>query len=76
MSMSIWWAILWRTMLWSVPVGLLVGFVEVSLINVDKLDSTLCFVTGAIISLLVGIHVIRSVLRKKYRGFSIRLVAA
>lgn len=75
-ALIIWWAIFWRTMLWSVPAGVLVAFVEASLINVDKLDSTWCFGTGTIVSMLVGIFIIRSVLRKKHRGFSIRLVAS
>lgn len=75
-AVIIWWAILWRTMLWSVSAGLLVAFVEVSLLNVDKLDSTLCFGSSTLISLLVGIYVVRRVLQKKHRGFSIRLVAS
>lgn len=74
-AVIVWWAILWRTMLWSLLAGLLMALVEVSLVSVDKLDGTWCLATSTTASLLAGIYVIRGVLRKKFRGFSIRLVA-
>src|SRR5580692_8060113 len=75
----IWWALLWRSVLWSIGPGLTVGFVEAFIeakMGIPVVSMRYVpFGSGVIIGILVGIYVVRSVLRKKYGGFAIRLVA-
>jgi hypothetical protein len=76
----IWWALSWRSVLWTIGPGAAVGFVEAFIETKIAIPAVamryLPFGSGVVIGILVGIYVVRSVLRKKYRGFSIRLVAA
>jgi hypothetical protein len=77
---TIWWALLWRSVLWPVGPGVAVAvieaFIEARIGIPDAVIRYLPFASGVVVGLLVELLVIRSVLRKKYRGFSIRLVAA
>ena len=74
----VWWALLWRSVLWPIGPGVAVAFIEAFIearIGIpDAIMRYLPFISGVIIGLLVEMYVIRSVLRKRFREFSIRLV--
>jgi len=76
----IWWALVWRTLLWSAAAGAVAGFVEgfigAKMGIAPVILRHLSLGSGAIIAIPVGTYVVQRALRKHYRGFSIRLVAA
>lgn len=78
-AFAIWWALAWRTLLWSVAAGAAVGFVEgfvgAKVGIAPVMLRQLALGSGAIIAVPIGIYAVQRALRKQYRGFSIRLLA-
>jgi hypothetical protein len=78
-AISIWWALMWRGILMGIGSGFVIGFIEgmilgamgVSLVIIPRITA----ISGAIVGIPVGIFVVQLALRKRYREFSIRLVA-
>ncbi len=74
----VWWALVWRGILFGGGAGFVVGFVE-GLIGAMAGASAiairnLTLVSGVIVGIPVGIYVVLIVLRKNFREFTIRLV--
>ncbi len=74
----VWWALLWRAILFGGGAGFVVGFIE-GLFGVqfgvsDVTIRYLTFVSGAIVGVPVGIWVVQLALKKRYREFTICLV--
>ena len=76
----IWWALLWRGILISVGIGIVIGFVEGlggTLMGIPSSKIMLLSVpSGVLIGIPVAIWVVQMVLRKRFRDFSIRLIAS
>jgi hypothetical protein len=76
----IWWAIVWRSLLWGVPAGAAVGFLEGFVGTLAGISPFairyVALISGLIVAIPIGIYVVRRALRQRYREFSIRLVPA
>ncbi|MBX9844307.1 MAG: hypothetical protein K2Z80_21115 [Xanthobacteraceae bacterium] len=77
-TLSIWWLILWRSLLGSVAIGFVVGAaigifrLATGITQVPQLAPAL----GTIVGLVWSFFVVRMVLRKRYKGFRIALLPA
>jgi len=75
----IWWALLWRGVLLGFASGAIVGFIEGVIGALVGVPGTavryVAIVSGFAVGVPVGIYVVRSILKKEFREFSIRLVA-
>ena len=74
----VWWALIWRGVLFGAGAGFVVGFVEGfvgALIGASAITiRILTLVSGLVVGIPVGIYVVLLVLRKNFREFTIRLV--
>jgi hypothetical protein len=74
----VWWAWFWRSMLIMTAVGALVGYLAAKLaIALDIPQDTgvlLSSVAGGGLGLLGSIYVMKVILKKEFRKFSIRLI--
>jgi len=77
--MSVWWALMWRAILIGLGSGFVLGFLEGvigALIGVPSgIIQVVSGISGLIVGIPVGVFVVQLALRKRYREFSIRLVA-
>lgn len=78
-ALKVWWSITWRTLLYSFlggfVVGFILGFIMGSMgVNPNTINGV-CRIAGGIISIPIGIAVVKIVLGKKYSDFRIALIA-
>jgi hypothetical protein len=75
---AIWWALLWRGILFGAGGGFVAGLIEGSLMGILGFSSgvirNVALISGLVIGIPVGIYVVQVALRKKYRDFRIRLI--
>ena len=73
-ALCIWWAYFWRHMLYSVPLVIIIGFLEGAAgLGENRL---LLSLSVAVAMAAVSMCVLGIVLHKQFRHFSIRLVAS
>jgi hypothetical protein len=76
---QIWWTLLWRGVLLGIGSGFVVGFVEGfvgALIRVPAHSMRrITIISGFTVGLPAGVYAVYLSLKKRYREFSIRLVA-
>ena len=65
-TMKVWWAWTWRTSLWALAAWLAVGLVT-------SVQSSLAQIAVGIVGNIAGIYVLRTILRKDFGNFRIRL---
>lgn len=75
---KIWWAFLWRAILYSLLGGVLsvwfIGFVGPAAgVPVEDIEDTGAFV-GGLVGVLLSFHAMKVVLLKRFKGFRIALV--
>ena len=77
-TLSIWWSLVWRGLVLAALAGGIVGAlagIVLALLGRASSASAVGQILGALIGVPVSLWVLRSVLRKTFRGFAIRLVA-
>src|SRR5689334_16895675 len=77
-TLVVWWALLWRSALFSGVLGAVLGFVGgvvVALRGRPDLSATVGRILGQLASLPVSLIVLRRILRKDFKDFSVRLIA-
>jgi len=78
-ALTIWWSLIWRGLLLGFlagfVVGFIVGFVGALLGANPSALQALFPLVGVVSGVPVGIWVVRQVLRKKFNGFRIALIA-
>jgi uncharacterized membrane protein len=75
--LTIWWAYLWRTVIYSMLLGFILGFsggVIVGVVGRPDLGGSIGALLGSLGSIPVSLVVMSIVLKKRYTSFSIRLV--
>jgi hypothetical protein len=75
--LSIWWAFLWRAVIYSTLIGFVLGFVGgivVAVLGRPDLGGPVGAVLGSIGAVPVSLIVISIVLKKRYGSFSVRLL--
>lgn len=74
----VWWALMWRGILFGGGAGFVVGFVVGFVGAIAGASATairnIALVSGVIVGIPVGIYMVLHVLRKNFREFTIRLV--
>lgn len=79
-ALKVWWSIVWRAILFCAiagfVVGLIIGFVGGFMGSDREFITRLSALAGGIVSIPVGIWVVKIVLTKRYSSFRIALVAA
>jgi hypothetical protein len=76
-TLSVWWCLLWRGLVLGALAGAIVGAVAgliLALLGRASSAGEVGQILGALVALPVSLWVVRSVLRKTFRGFAIRLV--
>jgi hypothetical protein len=77
-ALTVWWSLAWRGLLFGFLAGLLAGFIIGffgRLLGIDRgLVNSLSKLAGIVVSIPVGMWVVRVVLRKKFSEFRITLV--
>jgi len=78
LAARVWWALMWRGILFGVGAGFVIGFVEGFIGAMAGASAiairNLALVSGVVVGVPVGIYVVMLVLRKNFRQFTIRLV--
>lgn len=76
-TLRVWWSYVWRVMLFGGILGFILGFiggVVVGVIGKPELGSRVGAVLGYIGSIPVSIWVLKKILNKKYKEFSVALI--
>lgn len=76
-TLSIWWSYIWRCMVFSMLVGLVLGViggVVVGVMGKPDMGGMVGGILGYAGSIPVSIYVMKTILNKKYKNFSIALV--
>ena len=77
-ALIIWWSLLWRSAVFAGLLGALLGGIGGVVVAVEgrpDLGATVGRFLGQLGAIPVSLFVLRWVLRKRFKGFSIRLVA-
>jgi hypothetical protein len=77
-TLVVWWALLWRSVLFSGLLGAVLGFVGgtvVALRGRPDLSATVGRILGQLGTLPISLVVLRVLLRKAFKEFSVRLIA-
>lgn len=78
-ALKVWWSIAWRSLLFSFLGGFVVGFILGFIMGMAGIDpktiESTCRLAGAIISIPIGIAVVKIVLGKKFSDFRVALIA-
>lgn len=76
---KIWWSLLWRGLLFCILAGFISGFIigfVSALAHVDRTIATLLsYIVGALISIPIGIWVVKLIIKKRFRDFHIALIS-
>ena len=76
-TLRVWWSYAWRVMLFSGILGFVLGFIGgfvVSVMGKPELGSRVGGILGYIGSIPVSIWVLKKILNKKYKDFSVALI--
>lgn len=76
-TLRVWWSYVWRTMLFSGILGCILGFIGgfvVGAMGKPELGGTVGGILGYIGSIPVSIWVLKKILNKKYKEFSVALI--
>jgi len=76
-TLSIWWSYIWRCMVFSMLVGLVLGVIGGVIVGVmgkPDMGGMVGGILGYVGSIPVSIYVMKTILNKKYKSFSIALV--
>src|SRR4051794_16044790 len=77
-TLSIWWAFAWRTVLFSALLGAMLGGISGAILGIEgrgDLARPVGQFLGYLAQIPVSIAVLRTILKKQFRDFSIQLVA-
>jgi len=77
-TLSIWWSIFWRFVLFNAVAGVTIGFIFGFIQSSVGRHEALSFVNiglGALVAIPIGIWAVKVALSKKHRGCWVRLVA-
>ena len=76
-TLSIWWSYIWRCMVFSMLVGLVLGVIGGVIVGVmgkPDMGGMVGGILGYVGSIPVSIYVMKTILNKKYKNFSIALM--
>ena len=78
-AFKVWWSFMWRATLFGFLGGVLIGFIigvimQIAGASTDTIKAV-CQIAGMIISIPIGIAVIRIILKKEYPDFKVALIA-
>ena len=76
-TLKVWWSFVWRCTVFSVILGLIVGFIVgfvLGIIGKPELGGTVAVIFGFLAYIFVSIWVLKRILGKKYKDFSIALI--
>lgn len=77
-TLVVWWSYVWRVMVFSSILGFILGFVGgfiVAMIGRPDLSGITGGILGYIGSIPISIWVLKKILNKKYKNFSVALVS-
>ena len=76
-TLSIWWSYIWRCMVFSMLVGIVLGGIGGAIVGAlgkPDMGGLVGGILGYIGSIPVSIYVMKTILNKRYKSFSIALV--
>ena len=77
-AMLVWWSYVWRCMIFSMVLGAIlgaIGGVVIVIIGRPELAGVVGGVLGYLASIPVSIYVLKKILDKKYKTFSVALIS-
>ena len=76
-TLRVWWSFVWRVMLFSIILGAVLGFIGgfiVGAMGKPELGGVVGGILGYLGSIPVSIWVLKKILSKKYKTFSVALI--
>ena len=76
-TLQVWWSYIWRCTVFAMILGLVLGFIGgivVALIGKPELGAAVGGVLGHLVSITVSIYVMKVILNKKFKTFTIALI--
>jgi len=77
-TLRVWWSYVWRCMIFSMILGAILGFiggVVVAMMGKPEMGGIVGGVLGYIGTIPVSIYVLKKILDKKYKSFSVALIS-